>query len=120
VDYVRQRVARVLRLDASQTLDRHQRLLDMGLDSLMALELRALLSGGLDLSEGLPATLVFDYPTIDLVATYLEGAVGLTGETSEKAAAPAPDQTAKAARAAEIADLSDEEVEALLLKKLRR
>ncbi|MBC6936368.1 MAG: acyltransferase domain-containing protein [Chloroflexi bacterium] len=120
VDYVRQRVARVLRLDASQTLDRHQRLLDMGLDSLMALELRALLSGGLDLSEGLPATLVFDYPTIDLVATYLEGAIGLTGETDEKAAAPAPDQTAQAARAAEIADLSDEEVEALLLKKLRR
>jgi acyl transferase domain-containing protein/SAM-dependent methyltransferase len=121
VDYVRQRVARVLRMDARQTLDRHQRLLDMGLDSLMALELRTLLSGGLDLSEGLPATLVFDYPTIDSVATYLEGVTGLIGEAGEQPAdRPSPEQTAQATRAAEIADLSDEEVEALLLKKLRR
>jgi len=117
---VRQRVARVLRLDANQPLDRYQRLLDMGLDSLMALELRTLLSGGLDMHEALPATLVFDYPTIDAIALYLEQTALGMGQTSPAPAEPAAADETKAARAAEIADLSDAEVEALLLKKLRR
>src|SRR5690606_19365238 len=59
VDYVRQGVIRVLRLEATQIPDSHSRLLDMGLDSLMALELRSFLNSGLKLPESLPATLIF-------------------------------------------------------------
>lgn len=120
VDFVRTRVARVLRIEAGQTLDPHQRLLDMGLDSLMALELRTLLGGGLFLPEALPATLVFDYPTMDAVATYLESVLQPAGEEVAKPTESAADEQARAVRKSEIADLSDEEVAALLLKKFRR
>lgn len=125
VDYVRQGVSRVLRLDSAQVLDRHSRLLEIGLDSLMALELRALLSKGLELQEELPATLIFDYPTIDAIARYLaaiyrteSGEASSTGEASNTS--PAPEQPSQTALAAEIADLSDDEVAEMLLKRLRR
>ena len=120
VDYVRQGVIRVLRLDAGQALDRHSPLLDMGLDSLMALELRGFLDSGLALPESLPATLVFDYPTISAVASYLESMLGLAGTVDDVASEAAPARASQQARAAEIENLSDDDVAALLLKKFRR
>ncbi len=120
VDYVRHYLARVLRVGDDHPLDRQQRLLDMGLDSLMALELRALLGSGLGLTEALPATLVFDYPSIEAVAGYLDQVV-MAGPQEE--APPVvtirPEET-PSARTSEIADLSDEEVEILLMQKLKR
>jgi acyl carrier protein len=44
---------------------------DYGLDSLMAVELRNLIGQGLGVKRSLPATLVFDYPTIDEISQYL-------------------------------------------------
>jgi acyl transferase domain-containing protein/SAM-dependent methyltransferase/acyl carrier protein len=57
---------------------------EAGLDSLMALELRKALSVGLDLT--LPATLLFNFPTIDALIEHLAPQVGL----AEVQAAPAP------------------------------
>jgi NAD(P)-dependent dehydrogenase (short-subunit alcohol dehydrogenase family) len=70
-EYVRELATRVLQLDPGEVLDVHQPLNEMGLDSLMAVELRNLVGAGLELDRSLPATLVFDHPSIVELADYL-------------------------------------------------
>ena len=70
-EYVRSRVMEVLRLDADRRPGLQHRLMDLGLDSLMAVQLRNLLESGLGLERSLPATLMFDYPTIASISTFL-------------------------------------------------
>ena len=64
-------VAAVLRVRRAEALDPRQRLMDLGLDSLMALELRGRLAVGLGRAGGVPATLVFEHPTIDAIARFV-------------------------------------------------
>jgi acyl carrier protein len=78
-DYVREQAMKVLGLDSAPPIDSNQPLNDLGLDSLMAVELRSLLSTELGLARSLPATLVFDYPTIAALTTYLAEEVFLWG-----------------------------------------
>jgi aryl carrier-like protein len=69
VRHVRDEVARVLTLDPD-VIDVRRGLFDMGLDSLMALDLKNRLraSVGLDV----PATVVFEHPSIEALAAFLE------------------------------------------------
>ena len=83
-DYVRTQAMKVLGLDSAPPIDANQPLNDLGLDSLMAVEMRSLLSSELGLARSLPATLVFDYPTIAALTTYLAEEVFMWGR------APAP------------------------------
>lgn len=120
-DYVRDRVAAVLRRASPEELAPQHRLLDLGIDSLMAVELRNRLSSDLGLErDAIPATLVFDYPTIRAIAQRLGGmlneATVLARPATEGEEKPSGGERAR--READIADRSDEEVEALLLKKL--
>ncbi|MEM7125059.1 MAG: SDR family NAD(P)-dependent oxidoreductase [Chloroflexota bacterium] len=62
LEYLRTAAAKVLGLRNPAQIDENQGLLDMGLDSLMAIELRNRLSRTLE--QKLPSTLIFDYPTI--------------------------------------------------------
>ena len=71
LDHVRDQVIKVLDLDTSFPLNRHQPLQELGLDSLMAVELRNLLATGLRLEQPLPVTLAFDYTTSDALARVL-------------------------------------------------
>lgn len=116
--YVRERVARTLRLPAGQSIDPRSRLMDIGVDSLMAVELRNKLEAGLGLTGALPATLIFDYPTIRAVVGYLEALLfGSAAPAAPAASAPAaPNEPSLSAD--ELEGLSDDEVAALLLRKL--
>ncbi len=105
---------RVLGLNAGQAVDPRQPLQELGLDSLMAVELRNAL--GASLERALPTTLLFDYPTLDALTDYLLPLVGnVAAAPPAPTAAPSP---APRADAAEVANLTEEEAEALLLEEL--
>lgn len=118
-NFIRAHVARILRLDPSQIED-HHRLMDIGVDSLMAVELRNRLNKDIGLEQGLPATLIFDYPTVQLVARFVVQSALNAGDpekvnTTQTEKVEIIDMSAKQQ---EIESLSDEEAEARLLRKL--
>jgi acyl transferase domain-containing protein len=115
VEFVRTQVDRVLRRDAGAGLiGRRQLLMDLGMDSLMAIELRDRLTTGLALQKRLPASLIFDYPHIEAIAGYLDELAGsATAPATPQAAADRSDERARA-----VEGLSDTEIEQMLLKKL--
>ena len=71
-DLVRRGVMEVMRLDRSRMPDADRGLIDLGLDSLMAVQLRNRLGRDLGLSGRLPSTLVFEHPTCSAIAAFLE------------------------------------------------
>src|SRR5690606_27911913 len=108
---------------ADHPLGTRERLLDLGFDSLMALELRSKLSSGLGLSKSLPASLIFDHPTIEAIAAYLltllqKDKVDVRPDSIESEADETTTQE-DTPPVSDIASLSDDEIEALLMKKLR-
>ncbi|MBB6174413.1 acyl transferase domain-containing protein/aryl carrier-like protein [Nocardiopsis mwathae] len=79
LDFVREQVGTVLTHPAPRTIDVQRGLLDLGFDSLTAVELRNRLNTATGLR--LPSTLVFDHPTTQAVAEYLRGE--LVGEAAD-------------------------------------
>jgi hypothetical protein len=110
VGHVLDRAIRVLGLAADYPLDVHEGLRNVGLDSLLAIELRNLLQS--DAGVPLPVTLAFDYPTSDAIARHLADLLKLELGTQLASADPHPDLLA------DVQDLSDVEVEALLADEL--
>jgi myxalamid-type polyketide synthase MxaB len=69
-DRVRSLVAKVLGFDSSDSIDPQENFGDLGMDSLMAVELKNSLQSSLGVS--LPLTSAFDYPTVELLTEHLD------------------------------------------------
>lgn len=88
IDHLQDETLRILGLDAGDTIDPDKPLMDLGLDSLMAVEMRNALSSAI--GQNLPATLLFDYPTLESVCSFLLALIGLLPDTQ---AAPVESDT---------------------------
>jgi NAD(P)-dependent dehydrogenase (short-subunit alcohol dehydrogenase family)/acyl carrier protein len=107
-------VGRVLR-QAPDRIVAHVPLGSLGLDSLMALEVRNRLER--ELGRSLPVSVVWNHPTVAELAVFVAGLLELPldgGESSTPVAGEPED-----ARAAELAGMSDDEVLELMGAKLR-
>jgi acyl carrier protein len=101
---------KVLGLDAGVELDPRQPLSELGLDSLMAVELRNAIAGALD--RTLPATLLFKHPALEGLTEFVLLEVG---EAKVTAAGPVD---LKDTEAEALAALTDEEAKDLLAREL--
>jgi acyl transferase domain-containing protein/acyl carrier protein len=122
--HVHERVASVLGIDSSAAISPSQGLSDLGMDSLMAVELSNQLQASLGCK--LPSTIAFEYPTLAALSAFLAGEVleqgaGDGGATpSSMLAVDAAADEAAAARTAAARRLTDEEAELTLLQELER
>jgi acyl transferase domain-containing protein/NAD(P)-dependent dehydrogenase (short-subunit alcohol dehydrogenase family)/acyl carrier protein len=116
VAHLAERALQVLGLDASTPVNTRLPLKELGLDSLMAVELRNELARSM--GQPLPATLLFDYPTVDTLADHLMRT--LIRDTDDERGSPSSRQGpgAIAVETSVVAGLSDEEAESLLLKEI--
>ena len=106
---VREQALRTLGLAADFPLDPRQGLRDVGLDSLMAVELRNALQQLA--GRSLPSTLLFDFPTVDGLSGYL---LDMVAKADPRPAAAPPVVPAPAAA------IADEDVEDLLREELAK
>ncbi len=118
-ELLRDEICRVLDLDPATHIDLAQPIAVLGLDSLVAVELRNRLAKRF--AKHLPATLLFDYPTIEALAGYLRANVlGPPAKPEPRPSPPAPTaplttgQDRVAAILSAIASLSDDEQTQLL------
>ena len=109
VDAIRGYVRKVLGAPPDDPLDVTEPLQQRGLDSLMAVELRNVLGGAV--GRTLPATLIFDHPTITALADYL----GTILAPPEPEAQPEPEPEED-----DLDELSDEDLALQLASQLDR
>ena len=116
-ELVRLRVVMLLRRRTDRPPRDDERLRDIGLDSLMAVQLRNALAHDLEIDSGLPMSLVFDYPTIGAMAEFLAMA---NNAPPLKKIDDASTHSTEENIPTDVTNMTDEEVEALLLERLKR
>ncbi|GIL13952.1 MAG: polyketide synthase [Chloroflexota bacterium] len=113
-NHIREQVAQVLRV-APARISLQQPLRELGIDSLLTLELRNRLESSFKLT--LSATLIFNYPTVAALTGHLAEKMNIPLDAPvEKPTAP---QAAAEPAAAELDALSRDEIEALLAEELK-
>jgi acyl carrier protein len=117
LDHIRRQASQVLSLHNPDAIDPDQPLQSMGLDSLMAVELRNKL--GNSAGKTLPATLLFEYPTLHALADYLSTEVFMLEFNVQK---PEPvvelPSSVPPLDTSTLDDLSEDELVAMLKNKL--
>jgi len=116
-DHVQDEVRKVLGLDPSHPIDPQQGLTDLGMDSLMAVELRARLQAST--GHAMPATVAFEHPTVAAIVDHIAAELLPQPQKSQPApvAQPRP-EAAVSAGTIDLDGLSEEEVEVLLANRL--
>jgi acyl transferase domain-containing protein/NADPH:quinone reductase-like Zn-dependent oxidoreductase/nucleoside-diphosphate-sugar epimerase/acyl carrier protein len=118
-DFVAAEAARILNLSPTVRIEPLQSLWDLGLDSLMAVELRNVLAAAF--ARPLPATVLFDYPTPRALAAYimetaLEQPSSTPADTAQSVDAAPYESGPRASDAFD--ELSEDELERELLAEL--
>lgn len=114
IDYLKSEVASVLKLPTSVSLSIRQGFTELGLDSLMAVDLKGRLEAGF--GQTLSATIAFNYPNVETLADYLAHEV-LAIESPE-ATTTAVGVADEAADTVELEVLSEDELADLLDQEL--
>jgi myxalamid-type polyketide synthase MxaB len=109
-EFIRIQVVKVLGIAPAMSIDPIQPLNELGLDSLMAVELRNAL--GTATGQPLPATLLFEYPTLEALTDYLSKEI-LQEVLPEQSPKPEP-QTESAG----LEQLSEDDLADLLSQQL--
>lgn len=118
IDFVQHEVAAVLDLENATAIPLATGLFDLGMDSLMAVELKNRLEIGS--GRSMPSTLTFNYPNVGALAKFLETQIiakpAVGGPVSTPVPTAAPGHDAKT----DLDALSDEELEARLMAHLEK
>ncbi|MEM7674933.1 MAG: SDR family NAD(P)-dependent oxidoreductase [Myxococcota bacterium] len=105
-------IATVLDLDSPDAVEARGRLMDLGMDSLMAVELKTRLEQSLGLE--LQTTILFDHPTVEALVKYLDGVLSAADDSHDieqtSAVMKAPSSTDDSDTIEDIESMSDEEV----------
>jgi NAD(P)-dependent dehydrogenase (short-subunit alcohol dehydrogenase family)/acyl carrier protein len=119
VDHVRKQVARVISAPDPARLNTTQGLFEMGLDSLMSVELKGLLETSV--GHPLPSTLTFNYPTISDLSRYLDETVLAEQLTAAPSVPAAPSPVAPPAESkGDVNTMSEDDLASLLAAKLSK
>jgi len=125
IEFVQGEVASVLSLDGAAAVPVATGLFDLGMDSLMAVELKRRLERGA--GKPMPSTLTFNYPNVGALARFLETQLVVKPVAPAPVAAPAAPAASTApvelpvdVPGGDLDDLSDDEIEARLLARLEQ
>jgi microcystin synthetase protein McyG len=121
IAHVRSQTSSILGFDPSREIELERGLFDLGMDSLMAVELKGRLERSL--AVPLPSTLTFNYPTIEtLVDFLLKDALGFDSAPAQETTIPLPTSAPVKAVSDDHPsdDLSEDELSVLLMKKLEQ
>ena len=114
IEHVQGEVAAVLALPDATTVAPAVGLFDLGMDSLMAVELKRRLERAV--GHALPSTLTFNYPNVCALAGFLDAQMAATATPTVTETPRAPRMPADEARP--LAELNDDELERRLLARL--
>jgi NADPH:quinone reductase-like Zn-dependent oxidoreductase/acyl carrier protein len=114
--FVREQVAKVLGLDSGEAIDPQLPFTSLGLDSLMAVEMRNAIASAID--QTLPASLIFDHPTVEQLAEFigesLAGSAAAPASAVVAAATAADDSAAAATLLSGLDQMSEDRIDELL------
>ena len=116
--HVQEQIVRVMRLESPNDVEWQRGLFEIGMDSLMALELKNRLQAGL--AVPIPSTLAFDHPTVDAIARFLAGEMFPAEAPAHVAVQPVSAVDREVAAATEaVRALDDRAIEQLLERRLQ-